>query len=239
MNKLNICLLFGLGAGFLMSSCDEGRIYEKELVIPQNGFTVQLTASITGIESWSSSYQLVLAGISSDNAVSVYKVINASGDVSLEMSGIDESITQIQLCLMETTSRKSIIAYKEIDKDNFNIENNVIKMDAGHVDAGMYSSIQTYIFDDKCISCHGAQGGAPRDLFLTSGKSYDDLVNKPSKANPDYTLVKPNNANSSLLPLILTENGLIGHDHADILDARKSSSLIGIIKEWINHGAKE
>lgn len=239
MKKTNIYLPLCLCASFLLASCDEGRIEEKELNIPQNGFTVKLTATVNGLETWPSNYELALAGLSSDDAVKVYKIITAEGNVSVDMSGIDENISKVQLCIMEKASRKSVIAYKEIDKENFNAQSDIIAMDAGNIDINMYNSIQTYIFDDKCISCHGAQGNAPRELFLTSGKSYENLVNKASKVNPSYTLVKPNNAASSLLPLILSENGLIGHDHADILDARKSEALIAITKDWINNGAKE
>lgn len=239
MKKKNICLLFSLCLGFLFSSCDEGRISEKELVIPVDGFTLRLTANITGRSTWPSNYELALAALTSDGAVSLYKVIDSDGEVSIDMSGVNANISKVQLCIMERASRKSVIAYKEIEQDNFNAEDNVIKMEAGNVDVSMYKSIQTYIFDDKCISCHGSQGGAPRGLFLTSGKSYENLVNKASKSNPDYLLVKPGNANSSLLPTILSENGHLGHDHADILDARKSSDLIAIIRAWINDGAKE
>lgn len=239
MKKIKKYLFLCLCLGGLVSSCDEGRIYEKELVIPKDGLTVRLTAHIEGISTWPSGYELTLAGLTSDDAVNIYKIINADGDVSLDMSGINENITKVQLCIMDRSSRKSIVAYKEIEKSDFQTENDVVKMDAGRVDVGMYSTIQTYIFDDKCISCHGAQGSAPRGLFLTSGKSYESLVNVPSKSNPDYLLVKPNNASSSFLPLILSENGHLGHDHVDILDARKSTSLVALIRSWISNGAKE
>ena len=230
---LSLCL------GFLFSSCDEGRIEEKEIVIPESGFTLKLTGTISGLSTWSSTYELALAGLTSDGSVSLYRIIENDGDVSIDLSGITESIAEVQLCIMERASRKSVIAYQEIEQDNFNAEDNIIKMDVGTLDVSMYNSIQKYIFDDKCISCHGSQGGAPRGLFLTSGKSYENLVNKASKSNPDYLLVKPNNANGSYLPLILSENGHLGHDHADILDARKSSDLVAVIKNWINNGAKE
>ncbi len=230
---LSLCL------GFLFSSCDEGRIEEKEIVIPESGFTLKLTGTISGVSTWSSTYELALAGLTSDGSVSMYRIIESDGDVSVDLTGITEDIAEVQLCIMERASRKSVIAFQEIEQDNFNVEDNVIKMDVGTLDISMYNSIQKYIFDDKCISCHGSQGGAPRGLFLTSGKSYENLVNKASKSNPDYLLVKPDNANSSYLPLILSENGHLGHDHADILDARKSSDLVALIKNWINNGAKE
>lgn len=239
MKKMKTSLSVCLFLGALLASCDEGRIYEKELVIPQDGLTVNLTASVEGISTWPSGYELALAGLTSDDAVSIYKVINADGDLSLDMSGITDDIEKVQLCIMDKASRKSVVAYKEIDKNDFQTENNVIKMDAGQVNVAMYNTIQTYIFNDKCISCHGSQGSAPRGLFLTSGKSYGCLVNVASKSNPDYLLVKPNNATSSFLPLILSENGHLGHDHVDILDARKSSSLVTLIRSWISNGAKE
>ena len=240
MRKHNIiCLILSLCFSLALSACDEGTIYEKELVIPQNGFTCRLTANITGLDTWPNNYELALAGLSSDDAVTIYKVITSNGDVSIDMSNINENIAKVQLCIMEKASRKSIIAYKEIEKENFNAENDIIAINAGNIDVSMYATIQEYIFNDKCISCHGSQGSAPRNLFLTTGRSYDDLVNVQSKANSQYVLVKPNNAANSLLPLVLSENGLIAHDHADILDARKSTTLVALIKDWINNGAKE
>lgn len=226
----------------LLTSCDEGTIYEKELVIPQEGLTLKMTGSFTGLNTWPSSYQLVLASFA-DETLNKYKLVDATNDgkgtISINLSGLKDNITQLQLCIMERASRKSIIAYQTIEKEDMVAEGDTIYMNVGDLDVSMYHSIQSYVFDSKCINCHGLTGSAPRGLFLTSDKSYASLVDQPSKANPDYKLVEPGKAGSSLLPLILNSNGLIGHDHADILDARNKSMIVSMLRDWINNGAQE
>lgn len=225
----------------VLASCDEGRIYEQETVIPKEGLTLKMTASsITGVSSWPSMYQLVVATLK-DESISQYKLIESSseGNVTVYVSGITDEITELQFCIINRTSRKSIFAYKTIEKSEFNAVNDTIYMQVGDVDANMFSTIQSQIFDAKCISCHGSTGSAPRNLFLTEEKSYASIVNQPSLSNPEYKLVDPENASGSLLPMVLDSNGLLAHDHADILDARDKSELVSAIRAWINNGAKE
>ena len=74
---------------------------------------------------------------------------------------------------------------------------------------------------------------------MTEGKSYEGLVGKASKVNPDMLLVNPGKAQESFLPLILEEDGHVAHSHIDILDAKKKTALVTLIKDWINNGAKE
>ena len=49
-----------------LASCDDGRIYEKELVIPKQGLTLKMTGEITGLDSWPSNYSLVIATFKED-----------------------------------------------------------------------------------------------------------------------------------------------------------------------------
>jgi len=46
----------------LFSSCDDGRIYEEVVAIPEEGRVVKLTGKLTGAENWSSGYNVVVAG---------------------------------------------------------------------------------------------------------------------------------------------------------------------------------
>ncbi len=226
-----------------LASCDDGRIYEKELVIPKQGLTLKMTGEITGLDSWPSNYSLVIATFKEDNtnaesAAVIPRKDNNAGRISAKLSGIKADANDLELCIIDAL-RDRVISYKTLTREDFNVVGDTIYMEVGKVDVGMYNAIQQAVFDAKCISCHGANGGAPRNLFLTEGKSYAHLVNVQSKADPEYKLVNPGNPSASLLPKILNENGILHHDHADILEARTQYTLVTLIKNWIKAGAKE
>lgn len=236
-------LLFALAAVCgLLSACDDGRIYEKELVIPKEGFTLKMTGELTGMDTWPSRYNVVLAAFNEggENAVKSVTVpasCNDAGRVSVSLSGLKADVADLELCVVDLT-RDRVISYKKVERADFNIVGDTLYMEVGKVDLGMYKAIQTSVFNAKCVSCHGAQGNAPRDLFLTEGKSYADLVDVQSKAVPQYKLVSPGNPSESLLPLALNENGLLHHDHSDILEARSKNTQVSLIRDWIKAGAK-
>ena len=39
--------------------------------------------------------------------------------------------------------------------------------------------------------------------------------------------------------VVLSEEGLVQHSHTDLLDAKKKSTLLTLINDWIDAGAKE
>ncbi len=224
------------------ASCDEGRIPEKTTVIPAEGFTVKLTGTITGVDSWPSTYRIVLAAFKNDDNTNAAKSVQIFPDtanyVSTKLSGLNDEVTEVEICAIDNV-RDRIVSFVSVSKDKFSIVNDTLHLDIGEVDVDMYQAIQENVFGAKCVACHGQNGGAPRNLFLTADKSYGCLVNVDSKSNPDYKLVNPNNASKSLLPMVLESDGLLHHDHADILEARTKTDLINLIKAWINNGAKE
>lgn len=224
-------------------SCDDGRIYEKEIIIPQDGLVVKLNAQLFGATTWNDRYSLVLAGFSDGNEYAVIsKVITSNiasdGTIEVSMSGIKDNVDEVELCIINRL-RKKVVTFKQTIKEDFPSNSDTIYMDAGKLDISMYKAIQSNAFDVSCVGCHGGNGSAVRGLFLTDGKSYDGLVNKNSKVNPDMLLVNPGNAQESFLPLILEEDGHVAHSHIDILDAKKKTTLVTMIKDWINNGAKQ
>ncbi len=236
-------LLALAAAALLLPSCDDGRIYPEELVIAKEGFTLKMTGEITGMDTWTSRYSLALAGFKDGSeyasvSVPVPTSYNDAGEVAVTLSGLKSDIDEVELCVIDLL-RQRVIAYKTIEREDFTLTGDTLFMPVGKVDVSMYKAIQTSVFDAKCISCHGANGGAPRGLFLTEGKSHDALVGVQSKAVPEYKLVEPGKAAESLLPLILEENGHLHHDHADILEARNKDTQVSLIRNWIRNGAKE
>lgn len=107
-------------------SCDDGRIYEKEVTLPQEGLTLKLTGHLTGVDIWPEKYTLCVAGFT------------------------DES---------------------------------------------------DYAVLSKVIASDHAAGGE--------------------------------------VEVVLSEEGLVQHSHTDLLDAKKKSTLLTLINDWIDAGAKE
>ena len=227
----------------LFVSCDEGRIYEQEIVIPQDGLALKSNAQLIGADTWNERYSLVIAGFSSGNDyATISKVLPTNlaedGSVEVTLSGIKDNIEEVELCIINRL-RKRVVTFVEIDKADFSADSDTIYMNAGKVDVSMFGAIQSNVFNSSCIGCHGGNGSAVRGLFLTEGKSYEALVGKNSKVNSEMKLVKPGDAANSFLPLILEEDGHVAHSHLDILDAKKKSTLVTMIKDWINNGAQQ
>ena len=61
---------------FLFVSCDSGDIEEQAISIEDKGYTVKLTAVLSGIDSWESKYSVSLAGFTTgDNYAQVVRAI--------------------------------------------------------------------------------------------------------------------------------------------------------------------
>ena len=110
-----------------------------------------------------------------------------------------------------------------------------ILMDVGTLDVGMFSSIQSQVFDKRCVACHGQTGSASGNLFLTEGKSYHALVNQPAHKNSDILLVKPGSSEESFLHLVLNRAGDTSMNHTDML-SEDEQPLLKLIDNWINEG---
>ena len=95
-----IVLASCLSLGVWLTSCDDGRIYEQEIVIPQEGLTLKMTGNISNIASWPNGYSIVVAGFNDDSEYAVVSKIvpnpeTDGGEVTVEMSSIRSNI-----CLM-------------------------------------------------------------------------------------------------------------------------------------------
>ena len=225
-----------------LSSCDDGRIY-PETVVTSEGKTVQFEGVLNGLDGWTSSYRVSIAGFENadDEYASVSKVISASdvtdGKVNIELSGIKENITLVRLCILDRL-RKHIVTFSEVDVSQ---ATEVVKMDSGTLDISMFNAIQQAFFNTTCANCHGASNRAAADLYLTEGKSYGALVDVDSKKVEGKKLVETNNAGNSVLHMVLNELSVEGISmaHHDLVSEKNEQTILPLIDSWINNGAKE
>ncbi len=162
-------ILFG---GYLLllayiTSCDDGRIYEKTETLSEEGRTLKMSGKINGISKWPDGYSVVVAGFSDESEYAVVtKTIPAVEDDEIQGSS------------------------------------------------------------------------AAANLYLTEGKSYEALVNRPSKKVDGMLLVKPGSAQESVLHTLLntTISSTWGYDHSKEI---VSSPILTLIDDWINNGAQE
>ena len=236
-----ITTLLGLTLVALIA-CDDGRIY-PETVVTSEGKTVQLEGVLNGLDGWTSSYRVSIAGFENadDEYASVSKVISASdvtdGKVNIELSGIKENITLVRLCILDRL-RKHIVTFSEVDVSQ---ATEVVKMDVGTLDISMFNAIQQAFFNTTCANCHGASNRAAADLYLTEGKSYGAIVDVDSKKVEGKKLVETNNAGNSVLHMVLNELSVEGISmaHHDLVSEKNEQTILPLIDSWINNGAKE
>ena len=220
---------------FVFVSCDDGRIYEEHLIMPEEGRVVKLTGNLIGAEKWSSGYSVVVAGFdeTKDYAV-ITKAIPLTECREVVLSGISDEVTHVELCVVNRL-RKRILSYGTFECP---LVTDTIRLDVGTKDVGMYAAIQSQLFNTTCANCHGASTQAAAGLFLTDGKSYGALVNKYSRKVEDKLLVKPNDADGSILYQALATNisAMWNYDHTkEVL----SDEWLDVLEDWIDDGAKE
>lgn len=235
--KKYILFLFLFLFIFIFASCDEGRLYQDRLIVPEEGRVVKLHVNMSGVDTWPDGYTIVLAGFNADKEYSlIAKSIPNNGDVDLVMAGIGEDVTSIELCV---TNRIRERVYSFYTQDFSTVGADTVRVDAGIVNAGMFNAIQQGIFLGKsCVGCHGTSTTAAAKLDLKEDVSYNDLVNRPSVVKPEWMRVEPGNSDESMLYQILSSSisKEWGHDHSQEIE---SSITLDMLKDWIDSGAKE
>lgn len=220
---------------FAFVSCDDGRIYEESVVIPEEGRVVRLTGLLTGADNWSSGYHVVVAGFDEEKDYAVItKAVPATECREVVLSGISDEVTRIELCVVNRL-RKRLLTYAAFDCP---VTADTIHLDAGTKNLGMYATVQSQLFNTTCANCHGASTHAAAGLYLTEGKSYAALVNRPSKKVEGKLLVSPGDADGSVLYQSLGTDisAAWNYDHTkEIL----SDEWLDVLEDWIDDGAKQ
>jgi len=229
---------------FLLAACDSGDIEEQAYAITDQGHTVKLTATLTGIDSWESKYSVSLAGFTTgDNYAQVVRTLpNTTADntkVELVLSNIGDNINTVELAITNRL-RERIITLASVNMDDYAGKKDTIRMDLGLTDVSRFGALQLGLFNMACVQCHGGNGGAgAASLNLTEGRSYANLVNVSSTRKEGMRRVVSGNAQESLLHQMMAEGGenLLHVNHTEILSNQFKENLNEVrqlIDEWIN-----
>ena len=229
----------------VLSSCDGGDIAEKVYTVDEKGYTVKLTARVSGLSEWEGSgFTLAVAGFTADSKFAMLqRALPSTADddtpVSLVLSNLSGELKTVELTLTNSL-RKRIITLASINMADYsdNTARDTIRLDLGSIDVGRFGVLQTGLFDRACIQCHGASGRSAAGLNLTAGNAMANLVDVPSTRREGYLRVESGNAEGSLLHLILSEGGenLLTHNHTEILSSQFKSNLeevSALIDSWI------
>lgn len=234
-------LFYAVFLTIFSSSCDDGRIPEKEIIVTEKGRVVKLTADLVGLDNWHSDYDVVLAGFTENSSYSaIAKDLSISvtdnGHVEMVMSGIGDNVRTLEVCVSNSI-RERIATFYSMEAP---ATTDTIRMDIGTLNVSMYDAIQKNIFTDKCVQCHGAGSGKPAaGLHLTEDRSYADLYGYASTILPGVQRVNPGKSDESILYNILTTDMSAGWaiDHSQLMST--DENLLTFVKNWIDNGAKE
>ncbi|MBQ7683426.1 MAG: hypothetical protein IJT48_02960 [Bacteroidaceae bacterium] len=234
----NRSLIFAAIFGALgLIACDEGDIQEQNPEAQTSGKVAQLTAHISGLDSWSSQYGVVLAGFAegSDYAV-VQKRLTEAGDGNVEttMNLTSDDVATIELCVTNRL-RQRVVTFASAPISQ--MLGDTLRLDAGDVNAGMFQSIQDLVFTTTCARCHGLGNSPAANLSLAEGQSYAALVSHDASRPERGVRVVPGDAEASLLHKVIHGDSAAGvsFDHSNMI---KESTTITLIDSWINAGAK-
>ena len=233
MKSILSIILLGL---CLLTSCDDGRIPEKEYDFSEEGRVAKLSAHLTGAESWPKGYTLSLAGFGTSKYAVIARTLSpdANGDVNLSLAGIPENVTKLEVCILDIV-RGRVTTFYEQDVTN---TNDTIRINTGHLNVGMYATIQSQILNKQCANCHTGSDWSAQ-LNLTEGQSYADMFNVASKKIANKNRITPGDAANSVLYEILAQDISSDwkHNHSQIMTTDPTG--LEMIKDWIDNGAKE
>lgn len=219
-----------------IASCDDGRLYEKPIILPEEGRVMKLTGNLSGVGEWANGYSVVVAGFTDDSEYAVISksvTTSADGRTEVVLSGIKEDVQRVELCVINRL-RKRILTLRSADL-SASETSDTIRMEVEAMNVGMYAAIQEQLFNTTCTSCHGASTFAAKGLYLTEGKSYDALMNVPSAIRPDSMLVNPGHATTSVLYQVIANDldATLSRPHHEMISTQEVNWLT-LVRDWIN-----
>lgn len=234
---------------FALISCDSGDIVDREAEQESNGYTVKMSAIVSGTTALSDKYDLALATFKgSDNyALTVYSIPSTSldhTDVIVVASNIPGDVSTVELVITNRL-RQRVISLASINMADYASATDTIRMNVGTIDVGMMGVIQHHVFNASCIQCHGGNGGnGAAALDLTEGHSLANLKDVASTRKEGAFRIVSGNAGQSLLHQILDEGGedILHYNHTEVLTSQFKNDAPAVrtfIDDWINSMKKD
>jgi len=226
---LTLCLSLMLLAG-----CDDGDITNDNVLYTRTGRTLNLSADISGINSWADGYNVVVAGFSDSEYADISKNIQSDGKIKVQLAGINSSVKTLKICVVNRL-RVCVATFYSFDCSK--VTDDEIILDAGNVNVGMMQAVKNSIFSTTCVTCHGSSKGAAAGLFLTDSLCYNALVNHRSARDTSSCLVVPGQPDSSFLLKVL--KGEVMKTHDGITDTLVKFDHINMIPNYLHYDLLE
>jgi len=233
-------LVLALALGFTLVACDDGSIPEKKVESEHTGYTVKMTGTITGLNTWNSDYNLVLAAFSdeSEYALVQQKVPSTAAEgVNMTIYNVSASASTLELCVTDILRRR-ILTVSKMDITTDANPADTVCLDVGNINAGMLATIQAGVFNTTCVQCHGGSTSSAANLNLTSGNAHSNLVNVASTRVSGGVRVLVGDAENSVLHKVINPGNAAGlsFSHEGMIT---DSKVLNLVDEWINGGAQE
>lgn len=216
---------------FMLCSCDEGRIFETEIINEQGGLTVRVEiVGASGADRWFSGYSLAVAGFGAGNEYALISKnieLDAEGNCSASLSGITAAVQNVELCIIDRLRRR-VVRFESAECTR---GGSLVLLSEG-ADFSPEAAIQHEIFNTTCINCHGGASYAAAGLNLTEGYAFNELTGVGSVKMTGKLRVSPGQPDESVLYRILVGNESEGwkYDHSVEITAQEKLDLI---KNWI------
>ena len=153
-----------------LASCDDGPVYGSAELKPENGLVLKLTGELSGTGRWNAGgYSLVVAGFDDSDYAVITKSVPQSVDgaaVTVVMSGIGESVTSLELCVINRLRRR-VVTFASVSTIS---GDDTVRLPVGRMDVSVYSALQAGVFDASCVQCHGGSNHAAAGLYAAASR---------------------------------------------------------------------
>ncbi|MDY3069471.1 MAG: hypothetical protein SOR57_07440 [Parabacteroides sp.] len=230
-------ILSGLSSILLfLSSCDEGTIYPEE-VNTETGCNATVEVVFADLKAWPKKNFLTLSAFGDDPGKPIVskrigRPTVEGKPMTLKLHNIRPETKTLEFAVV-SNGQKVVYSYCSFP---INPQDKETYIDAGILELGSYTRIQSQVFDNNCLSCHGGSSSTPAgNLDLRHDVSYKSLVNVKAPVSPDgKNYVTPGDLQNSFLLDILEEHPI----HRDIFNSSGKKEILGLIEGWILGGAK-
>lgn len=241
--KFSILSLFTV-LTILMSSCSSGGSDDGDPIVEKKA-TLRGKINITDTDAWPTGNKtLVLRGYkSTDRSSLAFEKTLAKPTGNLINFKIEDltlgALSDIEIAIVDGENPSAFDTRMYYGSFIVKAEDQIMLPELSMTLGGtapefLLSKIEDKIFAPKCFNCHNSRV-ADRDLDLSKWQTYSHTVNVKSKINTTKDLVKPGNAASSFLYQMLEDSSLA----PDMLSVALTKDEMGLIKRWINEGAKK